>query len=316
MTSAVHDLVDILCCPKCRSRLEQRQVGLYCTDASCLYAEQAFPISRGQPVLIDFERSIFSRDSYAEGQATVIPRPSRKPLHHRLKESLLGSNKVAPLKAQQLIKLAGEGATRPRILVVGGGTIGSGAEALYEYEGIQLVSVDVYASANTDLVCDGHQLPFDAGSFDAVWIQAVLEHVLEPKLVVSEIVRVLKPGGLVYADTPFMQPVHERAYDFTRFSMSGHRWLFRDFEEIDSGAVGGAGTTLQAAIRYFARSIFGSEKLATAVSLAFFWLRFLDGMGPRRANLDAASGTYFFGTKSGTRPNPPDIVPYYDRQMR
>jgi SAM-dependent methyltransferase len=42
------------------------------------------------------------------------------------------------------------------------------------------------------------------------WIQAVLEHALDPPVVVAEIYRVLKPGGLVYADTPFMQRVHER----------------------------------------------------------------------------------------------------------
>jgi ubiquinone/menaquinone biosynthesis C-methylase UbiE len=32
-----------------------------------------------------------------------------------------------------------------------------------------------------------------------VWIQAVLEHVLDPPIVVAEIYRVLRPGGLVYA---------------------------------------------------------------------------------------------------------------------
>jgi len=57
--------------------------------------------------------------------------------------------------------------------------------------------------------------------FDAVWIQAVLEHVLDPVRVVAEIHRVLRPGGLVYSEIPFMQEVHEGAYDFTRFRLSG-----------------------------------------------------------------------------------------------
>jgi ubiquinone/menaquinone biosynthesis C-methylase UbiE len=69
-------------------------------------------------------------------------------------------------------------------------------------------------------VADGHQLPIADGSVDGVWIQAVLEHVLDPSIVVQEIHRVLTPGGVVYAETPFMQPVHEGAYDFTRFSLS------------------------------------------------------------------------------------------------
>src|SRR5207237_664581 len=35
-----------------------------------------------------------------------------------------------------------------------------------------------------------------------------------------------EPLVLVLGDTPFMQQVHEGAYDFTRFALSGHRWLF------------------------------------------------------------------------------------------
>ena len=74
---------------------------------------------------------------------------------------------------------------------------------------------------------------------DAVICQAVLEHVLEPASAVSEIHRVLRRDGLVYAETPFMQQVHERAYDFSRFTQSGHRWLFRRFSEISAGPIGG-----------------------------------------------------------------------------
>ena len=69
----------------------------------------------------------------------------------------------------------------------------------------------------------------------------MLEHVLEPELVVAEIHRVLMPDGLVYAGTPFMQQVHEGPYDFMRFTESGHRWLFRRFERLASGATGGPG---------------------------------------------------------------------------
>ena len=113
---------------------------------------------------------------------------------------------------------------RPRILVIGGAR-GSGADELYEDISIDLVGTDIYPSTNTKIVADGHQLPFIDASFDGVWIQAVLEHVLDPPIVAAEIYRVLKPGGLVYADTPFMQQVHEGAYDFTRYTVSGHRWL-------------------------------------------------------------------------------------------
>lgn len=64
--------------------------------------------------------------------------------------------------------------------------------------------------------------------------------------------RVLKPHGMLYAETPFMQQVHERAYDFTRFTANGHRWLFRRFEQIDAGVNrgSGAGPALAWSVRY------------------------------------------------------------------
>jgi len=86
---------------------------------------------------------------------------------------------------------------KPLVLVVGGGAIGSGAEALYAAPDVRLVAFDLYASENVQLIADAHHMPFADASFDGVWVQAVLEHVLEPQVVVDEIGRVLRPGGLV-----------------------------------------------------------------------------------------------------------------------
>ncbi len=66
----------------------------------------------------------------------------------------------------------------------------------------------------------------------------------------KEIHRVLKDDGIVYADTPFMQQVHEGAYDFTRFTLSGHRWLFKNFALLDS--------TVWSAAPVLARELVGS----------------------------------------------------------
>jgi len=82
-----------------------------------------------------------------------------------------------------------------------------------------------------------------SASVDGVLIQAVLEHVLDPAQVVGEIHRVLRPDGLVYAETPFLQQVHAGPNDFTRFTSSGHRYLFRAFAEIAAGPVAGPGAS-------------------------------------------------------------------------
>src|SRR5205823_1246671 len=112
-------------------------------------------------------------------------------------------------------------AANPTILVVGGGTVGSGTDALYRDPAVRLIAFDVYGSPMTQLIADGHQIPLRDESVDAVLVQAVLEHVLDPAKVVAEIHRVLRPNGIVYAETPFLQQVHEAAYDFTRFTESG-----------------------------------------------------------------------------------------------
>jgi 2-polyprenyl-3-methyl-5-hydroxy-6-metoxy-1,4-benzoquinol methylase len=93
--------------------------------------------------------------------------------------------------------------------------------------------------------------PFEDGQFDLVICIAVLEHVLEPQRCVDEIHRVLAPDGLVYTTTPFMQQVHMGEYDFTRFTRSGHRWLFREFEEIDSGLATGPASVVVWTVEYF-----------------------------------------------------------------
>jgi 2-polyprenyl-6-hydroxyphenyl methylase/3-demethylubiquinone-9 3-methyltransferase len=53
------------------------------------------------------------------------------------------------------------------------------------------------AGAGSDfLLCaDGYQLPFASDSFDVILLVAVLEHTSEPRRVLAEARRVLKPGG-------------------------------------------------------------------------------------------------------------------------
>jgi SAM-dependent methyltransferase len=48
----------------------------------------------------------------------------------------------------------------------------------------------------------GHELPFDDASFDFVTSFEVLEHVVDPEETVSEIVRVLRPGGRCVISVP------------------------------------------------------------------------------------------------------------------
>src|SRR4029079_6426085 len=76
-----------------------------------------------------------------------------------------------------------------RVLVIGAGESGSGMGALTSVAGVEVVNTDVYYRPNIEVVADGHRLPFDAAVFDAVVVQAVLEHVVDPQQCVAEVHR-------------------------------------------------------------------------------------------------------------------------------
>lgn len=211
-----------------------------------------------------------------------------------------GNNSRSPLMAKKFSALV-DGP----ILVVGGGTVGNGMEHLKG----DIIAFDVYPTDVTSFVADGHNIPIATGSVGGVWIQAVLEHVIDPWQVVAEIHRVLKPGGVVYADTPFMQPVHEGAYDFTRFSRNGHRWLFRRFEEIEAGASVGVGWAALLSLRHAFITLFRNRRIGSLVASLFLWLRLIDKIRPD--SYAGAGGFYFLGRKSDTELHPRDMVAYY-----
>ncbi len=197
-------------------------------------------------------------------------------------------------------------------MVIGSGEKGSGTEKLFSNESIFVVGTDIYSSETVDVVADAHYLPFKNEVFDGVWIQAVLEHVVDPILVVSEIYRVLKSDGIVYAETPFMQQVHEGAYDFQRFTVLGHRYLFKQFTSIKIGGNKGVGTVLTWSIRYFFWGVFRSQLIARVISiLVGLPLRLLEKVADKRSLFDASSGVFFLGRKNNTEISHKELIKNY-----
>lgn len=311
----IDELVEqgLFICPGCRHQVQPGVDGWRCSNDGCRYAQHRFPIVAGRPALVDFENSVLDADRlHTTGGASEY---SRKGLGPKLFELLYGRNRVAPAAVARMLGELRDSCAplgrRPRILVIGGGAVGNGLEAFYNDTTIDLVGFDIYMSPFVQFIGDGHAIPLADGSFDGVVVQAVLEHVLQPEIVAREIQRVLREGGIVYADTPFMQQVHEGPYDFTRFTDSGHRYLFRDFERIDSGLVAGAGTALMWAIRYYARALTRSVVIGGLIGHCFFWLRYTDAILDPRYSLDAASSVFFLGRKTAGSITRADIIDYY-----
>jgi len=69
---------------------------------------------------------------------------------------------------------------------------------------------------------------FSTGEFDCVVTDQVLEHVRQPWRALSELRRVLVPGGVAINTSCSFNPVHD-AYDYYRFMPDGFRALHEDF---------------------------------------------------------------------------------------
>ena len=307
------EVAPLFCCPRCRAALVETSEGYSCTDGACAYAGAGgFRTVRQWPVLVDFSRSILAADEIAANSGAGADGQRAGGLKQQLLGLMFPPNAEAAQNVARMLSILRETTARdPVVLVVGGGTVGSGIAELYDEPAVGIIGFDVFPSPVTQFIADGHQIPLRAASVDAVVVQAVLEHVLEPQQVVAEIHRVLKPGGLVYADTPFMQQVHLGPYDFTRFTESGHRYLFRRFELIDAGVSGGSGTQLLWTIDYVGRGLFRSARAGRLLQPAFFWLRYLDRLVPSGFQVDNASGVFFLGRRAEREISPREMVTYY-----
>lgn len=96
-----------------------------------------------------------------------------------------------------------------------------------------LINLEIVRYPNTDVVADGQSLPFRDDAFDMVFSQSVLEHVPDPFACAREIERVLKPGGTIYVDVPFIAPYHGYPSHYFNPTISGIRALFPTLQEID-----------------------------------------------------------------------------------
>lgn len=114
-----------------------------------------------------------------------------------------------------------------RLLDVGCGT--KPYQSLFdvdEYIGLDIDGGRTRELGKAEYFYDGKVFPFQNGVFDSILCNQVLEHVFNPDEFLTEIVRVMRPGGKLLLTVPFVWDEHEQPHDYARYSSFGLQALF------------------------------------------------------------------------------------------
>jgi SAM-dependent methyltransferase len=133
-------------------------------------------------------------------------------------------------------KLSKQDVEGKRVLEVGSFTSdikGSLRMLIESWSPAEYIGVDIRKGPSVDLVYDAEKLmdKLEAESFDVVFSTELLEHVLNPKIVISNMKRLCKRRGAILLTTrSYGYPFHPSPYDFWRFEPSDMEALFSDCE--------------------------------------------------------------------------------------
>ncbi len=119
---------------------------------------------------------------------------------------------------------------RPALAQVTGSVLDVGAgqspwrawlPATTSYQGIDVAYANEFGmnSNRADIIYyDGRRMPFGDATFDCVLCIEVLEHSEDPQLLITEIARVVRPGGTLLLTVPWSARRHHLPHDFHRFT--------------------------------------------------------------------------------------------------
>jgi SAM-dependent methyltransferase len=150
-----------------------------------------------------------------------------------------------------------------------------------------VTTVDFCPGAEVDIVSDISDTPFQDASVDLVISTGTLEHVEREDSLLKEIHRILKPGGRVHIEVPFLQQYHADPIDCRRFTLPGlESYLARhNLQPVTSGVHIGPSVAIITLLAHYGALIFEGPTLAhriashtafVAISFLLLPLKFLD----------------------------------------
>ena len=168
----------------------------------------------------------------------------------------------------------------------------------------KFINLDITISTVLSVQGDAHLLPLKDKSVDAVIMQALLEHVTSPSEVVKEAFRVLKPGGILYVEVPFLQGFHADPHDYQRYTLPGLKVLLSDFEEIVSGVSVGPFCSFVWLIRDGFSSCFNNKMLFNLSRFLLAWIlspiRYFDYIARSNPSAERLANEFFFLCKKSS----------------
>jgi ubiquinone/menaquinone biosynthesis C-methylase UbiE len=132
-----------------------------------------------------------------------------------------------------------------------------------------------YEMGKPDLFWKGDIIPMENNSTDIVIATELFEHCQDAELVMREMLRVLKPGGLVFFTVPFLWNLHLVPYDeyrYTPFSLKRHL-ANAGFVKIEMEALGGIDASLAQMLAIWLQQRAMTKRLKKYLS--FFILPFI-----------------------------------------
>jgi SAM-dependent methyltransferase len=136
------------------------------------------------------------------------------------------------------------------------------------------INLDLFPIPGVDVAADAEALPFPDDRFTRIECDAVLEHVRDPARVMSEMRRVLAPGGYLHLVTPFCHPFHEYPKDYRRFTIDGLKELTGTMTVVAEGWRTGPAATLLVTVIEFVKGLLPWRWWRAASHVGLGWLLF------------------------------------------
>jgi SAM-dependent methyltransferase len=145
-----------------------------------------------------------------------------------IREMLAGKDLYRTLMNMECRPIVLEG----EVLDLGSGVGRASYHRFFENRDARVIALD---GQHDNIDFEKDSLPYEKESFDSVLAFNLLEHVYHYNFLLSEIRRVLTPGGRVIGAVPFLVGYHADPRDFFRYTSDALRIIFQEagFENIE-----------------------------------------------------------------------------------